>query len=100
MKLYESINRGFNLLAVSIIGLSGFAFMPEIFGEHDWDDKADDILLFLLGIAAIIWYRKNKFKSSMAPVVFVALALITYIPDLSLGLVQLLGYADLPVFRR
>jgi tripartite ATP-independent transporter DctM subunit len=30
----------------------------------------------------------------------VALALITYIPDLNLGLVRLLGYADLPVFRR
>jgi len=29
-----------------------------------------------------------------------ALALITYVPDLSLGLVRLLGYADLPVFRR
>jgi len=33
-------------------------------------------------------------------ILLVALALITYIPDLSLGLVQLLGYADLPVFRR
>lgn len=29
-----------------------------------------------------------------------ALALITYLPDLSLGLVRLFGYADLPVFRR
>jgi TRAP-type C4-dicarboxylate transport system permease large subunit len=33
-------------------------------------------------------------------ILLVALALITYIPDLSLGLVRLLGYADLPVFRR
>jgi len=29
-----------------------------------------------------------------------ALVLITYLPDLSLGLVRLLGYAELPVFRR
>jgi C4-dicarboxylate transporter DctM subunit len=33
-------------------------------------------------------------------VLLVALLLITYIPDLSLGLVRLLGYANLPSFRR
>jgi tripartite ATP-independent transporter DctM subunit len=33
-------------------------------------------------------------------VLLVALLLITYVPDLSLGLVRLLGYADLPIFRR
>jgi hypothetical protein len=33
-------------------------------------------------------------------ILLVELALITYIPDLSLGLVGLLGYADLPVLRR
>jgi len=33
-------------------------------------------------------------------ILLVALALITYIPDLSLGLVRMLGYAEVPVLRR
>src|SRR5262245_66172821 len=33
-------------------------------------------------------------------ILLVALALITYLPELSLGLVRLLGYAELPIFRR
>ena len=33
-------------------------------------------------------------------VLLLALLLITYLPDLSLGLVRLLGYAELPLFRR
>jgi TRAP-type C4-dicarboxylate transport system permease large subunit len=33
-------------------------------------------------------------------VLLLALLVITYVPELSLGLVRALGYADLPVFRR
>jgi C4-dicarboxylate transporter DctM subunit len=33
-------------------------------------------------------------------VLLLALCLITYLPDLSLGLVRLFGYADAPIFRR
>jgi TRAP-type C4-dicarboxylate transport system permease large subunit len=33
-------------------------------------------------------------------VLLCALGLITYLPELSLGLVRLSGYAELPVFRR
>jgi TRAP-type C4-dicarboxylate transport system permease large subunit len=32
-------------------------------------------------------------------ILLVALLLITYLPDLSLGLVRLLGYANLPSFQ-
>jgi hypothetical protein len=74
----EAINRGFNLLAVSIIGLTGFSFLPEVFVEKDFPDKIDDGLLFVLGIAAMIWYRKsnNSHIRSVIPVVFIILALI------------------------
>lgn len=77
MNVRESINRGFNLLAVGIVGLSGFAFAPEIFLEKDWDDKADDILILILGIVSIIWYsrKNNRMTRSVAPVVFVIIAL-------------------------
>ncbi|HTL39748.1 MAG TPA: hypothetical protein VL306_02965 [Methylomirabilota bacterium] len=77
MKISESINRGFNLLAVSIVSLSGFAFAAEIFLENDMPDKLDDALLLLLGIVAIWWYlrKNNKFTLSITPVVFVWLSL-------------------------
>jgi len=77
MKLYESINRSFNLLAVTIVGLSGFAFVAEIFLEHDWPDKLDDIAILVLGITAIVWYlsKNNRYKRSIAPVIFVVLSL-------------------------
>jgi hypothetical protein len=81
MKLTEAINRGFNLLGVSIVGLSGLAFMPEIFLEKDWDDKADDILILLLAIVSIVWYLtgQNKYKRSIAPVILTILSLLTKI---------------------
>jgi hypothetical protein len=81
MNIRESINRGFNLLAVSIVGLSGFAFLPEIFLEHDIPDKVDDIVLLVLGIVGIFWYRQknNRFARSRMPLILVGLALLTKI---------------------
>ena len=81
MTIQESINRGFNLLAVSIVGLSGFAFLPEAFLENDIPDKIDDITLFVLGLVSIWWYNRstNRYLRSALPVVLVVLALITKI---------------------
>lgn len=79
MNIQESISRGFNLLAISIVALAGFAFMAEIVIETEWSFKIDDAVLLLLGIFAIVWYRynTNRFKLSIVPVVLVALALVT-----------------------
>ena len=81
MTITESINRGVNLLGVGIVGLAGFAFIPEVFFENDWPDKVDDGLLLVIGILGMWWYKKasNRFARSIAPVVLVALALITKI---------------------
>lgn len=78
MKISESINRGFNLLATSIVGLAGFAFASEIFLEKDWDDKADDIALLVLAVFGIVWYLlgDNKYKRTAKPMVMVLLALL------------------------
>ncbi len=69
------------MLAVSIMGLSGFAFAPEIFLENDWMDKLDDISIFVLAVVAIIWYLSgnNKFMRSKMPVILVGLALLAKI---------------------
>ena len=81
MNIRDSINRGFNLLAVSIVGLSGFAFLPEAFLENDAPDKIDDVLLFILGLLGIAWYSKkdNSYSRSLVPVVLVGLSLLTKI---------------------
>jgi peptidoglycan/LPS O-acetylase OafA/YrhL len=73
----QLINRGFNLLSVSIAGLAGFAFLPEAFLEKDLPDKIDDILLFLLALVAIYWYSRsnNRYVRSAVPVVLICLGL-------------------------
>lgn len=36
MKVEDAWNRGNNLVATSIVALSGFAFLPEVFMETEW----------------------------------------------------------------
>ena len=71
-------HRGNNLVATAIVALSGFAFFPEFFLEDEWQYKIDEGLLFLLGLGAIGSYfkGKNRFKRSIAPIIFVVIALI------------------------
>jgi hypothetical protein len=73
----ELINRTTNLLGVAITAVAGFAFVPEIFLENDWGDKTDDILLFVLAVIAVVWYKKgrNAFERTVMPVVFTGLGL-------------------------
>jgi hypothetical protein len=78
MTIQESLHRGFNLLAVSITSLAGFAFFPEMFVETDMPDKIDDGLLFLIGVSALLWYRRgsNRFTHAVAPIIFMVSALV------------------------
>jgi hypothetical protein len=77
MNITQSINRTFNLLATSVVALAGFAFTAEVFLETEWADRADDIGLLLLGIFGISWYLKgeNRLSRSIAPVIFIVIAL-------------------------
>lgn len=76
MTVTEAWNRGNNLLATGILGLSAFAFLPELFIEDEWQHKIDEGLLFWLGVAAITWYLKgeNRFMRSVVPVIMVWVA--------------------------
>lgn len=78
MSIQESVNKGFNLLGTSLVGLAGIAFVPEAFLENDIPDKVDDTLLFVLGMLAVWWYNHgtNRYMRSILPVAFVVLALI------------------------
>ena len=86
LSVAEEINRGNNLLAVAIVGLSGFAFSPEIFVEDKWLDKSDDFILLAVGIVAIVWYRmgRNRFSRSIVPVLLVSASLLAKIAGLVL----------------
>jgi hypothetical protein len=73
MTIDEAFQRGNNLLATAIVALSGFAFLPEFFLEDEWFHKLDEGLLFLLGIAGIVWYLtgRNRVTRSIVPVALV-----------------------------
>lgn len=96
MTIQESINRGFNLLAISITALAGFAFAPEMFVETDMPDKIDDALLFVLGIVAIFWYRKNnnRYVHSVLPVAFVIIGLLIKIGGLLVEIADPESFGD------
>lgn len=78
MTTQEALNRGNNLLAVSISALAGFAFFPEVIFEDHPIFKVDDALLFLLGLGAIVWYHlgNHKYSQSAVAPLFVTLGLI------------------------
>jgi peptidoglycan/LPS O-acetylase OafA/YrhL len=74
----QAIQRGNNLVAAAILGLSAFAFLPEFFLETEWAFRLDEGVLFLLGIGAIWWYLKgrNKYMRSLVPVLLVSAAFV------------------------
>ncbi len=81
MNITEAWNRGNNLLAVAITFLAGMAFLPVGFTESELAFKLDEFLIAVIAILAAIWYLKgrNKFKRSIAPLLFVYFAFLVKI---------------------
>ena len=73
MKPQDLVNRTVNLVATTVLGLSAFSFLPELFIETEHPYKIDEALLFILGIVLIGWYLKgkNKFQRSIFPIIMV-----------------------------
>ena len=88
MSVQEAWNRGNNLVATSILGISGVAFLPEAFTEDKGIDKLDDSLLFILALILVGWYLKgkNRFTRSIMPLVMTLLALAVKIMGVILEL--------------
>ena len=86
MTLQNAINRGYNLLACTILALAGLAFGTVVFEEADLLDKVDDIGFLVIGGIAITWYLvgHNRFKRSVVPIVLSGLAIIVQIVGLVL----------------
>jgi hypothetical protein len=73
----EAMNRGSNLLMVGFLGVLGVGVFAEVINEHDLIDKADDILVVLLALAAVIWYFRNddRYRYSWLPFALLAISL-------------------------
>ena len=86
MTLQNAINRGYNLLACTILALAGLAFGTVVFEEADLLDKVDDIGFLVIGAVAVTWYLvgHNRFKRSVVPIVLSGLAIIIQIVGLVL----------------
>ncbi len=61
------------------LAVLGFGLVPEIFRESEWIDRADDIVLLILAIAASSWYLygTNRTRRSIVPFGLLIIALIT-----------------------
>ena len=86
MTLQNAINRGYNLLACTVLALAGLAFGTVVFEEADLLDKVDDIGFLVIGALAVIWYLvgRNRFKRSLAPIVLSGIAIIIQVVGLVL----------------
>jgi hypothetical protein len=74
----DAVNRGYNLLACTILALGGLAFGTIVFDEHQWTDRFDDGGLLVMGAIAVVWYLVggNRFKRSIVPIVLAAITLL------------------------
>ena len=72
----DAVNRGYNLLATSVLGLAAAGYGGLAFAEADWPDKIDDLAFIVVGAVALIWYLvgRNRFRRSPVPVVLAAVA--------------------------
>jgi len=78
MTLRDALNRGYNLLGVGIIVLSGLSFFSDLPAEIDHlPHIVDEVLLAVLAIVALVWYfmGRNKYSHTVIPIVFAVIAL-------------------------
>lgn len=78
MTVQDALNRGYNLVATTVVALSGLAFAPELPQEDEWTHKIDEIVLILLAIGIIVWYftGRNRFSRTKIPILFAAADLV------------------------
>ena len=78
MTVRDALNRGYNLLGVGIVAISGLAFFSDLPAEIDQPTHiVDEIGLAVLALVAFAWYLsgRNKYSYTGMPMVFAVLAL-------------------------
>ena len=92
----EAMNRGNNLLMSGFLAVLGFGLVPEILRESEWIDRADDIVLLLLAIAASSWYLygTNRTRRSLVPFGLLIIALVTIFAALAIEFTDPVAVGD------
>lgn len=62
----KDLARRLNFFATTFIGLLGLTLIYEVISENDPMDKLDDVLILLLGIVSIWWYKIKGYRSESA----------------------------------
>ncbi|HEX4715377.1 MAG TPA: hypothetical protein VH164_10650 [Ktedonobacteraceae bacterium] len=78
MTVRDALNRGYNLLGVGIVAISGLAFFSDMPAEIDQPTHiVDEVGLAVLALVAFVWYLsgRNKYSSTVMPLVFAVFAL-------------------------
>jgi hypothetical protein len=55
-----------NFFVTGFVSILGFTLIYEVISENDVSDKIDDLLMLVLGIVAILWYKKSWHKGISA----------------------------------
>lgn len=72
----KEIPQKLNFFVAGLLSILGLSLSSEIIMEDDPMDKVDDVLLLLLGLFSIYWYKKNANKFSAMPVILTLVALV------------------------
>lgn len=60
----KDLARRLNFFSAGFMGVLGLSLIGEVVMEHDLEDKVDDALMVILGLAAIWWYKRTGHKVS------------------------------------
>lgn len=60
----KEIVRRINFFTAAFVGVVGLSLASEIIMENDVPDKIDDILMVILSLVAIYWYKKSGYKAN------------------------------------
>jgi FtsH-binding integral membrane protein len=83
----DALNRGYNLLGVGIVAISGLSFFSDLPAEMDKPSHiVDEVLLAVLALIAFVWYLvgRNKYSRTVLPIVFAVVALAIKVLGLAL----------------
>lgn len=75
----KDLARRLNFFSTTFTSILGFSLAAEIMQEDDFEDKIDDVILLIIGIAAIWWYKTRGYKAdnTVGSIVIVGLGLLT-----------------------
>jgi hypothetical protein len=72
----QLINRGNNLLVMGFLGIIGIDELTAVATEGGVRGAIDETLVGLVGLGAIAWYFRNRYRRSIIPLFFVVADLL------------------------